>query len=63
MEEPIPAFKAEIYKIKSAAAVTKKKYTVPGNVIGRNFEINNSIKTPPKNGELYKEFNRKIKLM
>ena len=59
IEDPILVLKAEIETIKSPAAATKTKDVIPGKGRVSRREIPNCMKTPPKNGKLYKEPNIK----
>ena len=45
----------KIEELEAEATVTKKKYVVPekGNI--RRLENPNGLKTPPRNGKLYKD--------
>ena len=47
--------KDEIEELKDAETSTKTKYFVPGEGSDRISDITNYMKTPPKNGKIYKE--------
>ena len=54
LEGPILVLKSEIKKLKAVAAITNTKYVVTVKCSERSCEIPNWMKTPPKNGKLYK---------